>query len=82
VKKRIYLIFYLLKKIDALTILGPSIAPIEKIRNSWRYHILIKYDINTPHILHNNIRNQILVLLDKPINNVKTQIDIDPISIL
>jgi primosomal protein N' (replication factor Y) (superfamily II helicase) len=82
VKKRIYSIFYLLKKIDALTILGPSIAPIEKIRNSWRYHILIKYDINTPHVLHNNIRNQILVLLDKPVNNVKTQIDIDPISIL
>ena len=48
VKKRIYGIFHLLKKIDGLTILGPSLSPIEKIRNSWRYHILVKYDIKNP----------------------------------
>ena len=82
VKKRIYSIFYLLKKIDGLKILGPSIAPLEKIRNSWRYHILIKYDIKSPHILHNNVQGQILSMLDKPVNNVKIQLDIDPISIL
>ena len=82
VKKRIYSIYYLLKKVDDIKILGPSISPIEKIKNSWRYHILIKYEINNPHILHKNLYNQILNFLDKPINNVKVQLDIDPISIL
>ena len=82
VKKRIYSIYYLLKKIDGLIILGPSISPIEKIRNSWRYHILIKYDIKKPHILHQSINNQILSMIEKPINNVKIQLDVDPVSIL
>jgi len=82
VKKRIYYIYNLLEKVEGLQILGPSIAPIEKIKNSWRYHLIIKYEINMPHILHQNLRVQILSMLDNTFKNVKVQLDVDPISIL
>tara|TARA_B100001029_G_C15061969_1_gene459317 strand:- start:3973 stop:5154 length:1182 start_codon:yes stop_codon:yes gene_type:complete len=82
VKKRIYSIYYMLKKVEGVRILGPSIAPIEKINNSWRYHLIIKYDIKKPHVLHRKYKNSILSMLDKTLNNVKVQLDIDPISIL
>lgn len=82
VKKRIYSIFHLVKKVEGLQILGPSIAPIEKINNSWRYHLIIKYEIDKPHILHQNFSGQILSMLDNSRNNIKVQLDIDPISIL
>ena len=82
VNKRVYEIYFLLKKIEGLIILGPSLSPINKIKNLWRYHILIKYNLNTPHILHNNLQKQILMIIEKPINNVKVKLDIDPVSIL
>jgi len=65
--------------IGALTVLGPSPAPITKIRNQYRYQMLLKSSkINIVHsfskklfrILKENLRN----------GNVKIAIDVDPIN--
>ncbi|MBT3245172.1 MAG: primosomal protein N', partial [Bacteroidetes bacterium] len=40
-----------LESLPDLTILGPAPAPIERIKNYWRFHILIKQPLDNPMIL-------------------------------
>ncbi len=61
-----------------IDILGPSPAPIEKIRNLWRWHLIIKGENSR------NLRSKasrILRMLNE-IDNIKTYVDVDPISLL
>lgn len=67
-----------LNLIDKITIFGPTKAPIEKIQNNFRYHIIIKckkidYLIKLGNLLYDNISLQ-----DK--KNI--EIDIDPVTLL
>lgn len=61
-----------------IDILGPSPAPIEKIRNLWRFHLIIKGKNSR------NLRSKASEILHmlKEIDNVKTYVDVDPISLL
>ena len=61
-----------------MDILGPSPAPIEKIRNLWRWHLIIKGKNSR------NLRSKAseIVRMLNEIDNVKTYVDVDPISLL
>ena len=80
VKKRIDLLHKKLQTNKNLTVLGPSLAPIEKINKKWRYHILIKSDKKYWQELYNWMNKYLM-------NNIyhSTEIikfDVDPISLL
>jgi len=61
-----------------IEILGPSPAPVEKIRNLWRWHIILKGK-NAK-----ELRQAAAVIVDKikDIKEVKIDIDVDPINML
>ncbi len=64
------------------TILGPSLAPIEKIKGNWRIHLIIKTNDHHQNI-HKFLYTKIgFKLFEKKWNGVKIIIDIDPISML
>ena len=79
---------YNLKKLlnhpnNEFVILGPSSAPIEKINNNWRYHLLIKVDKSYLSSAYNHIEKQIGFKTFYSNNkSEKIEIEIDPISIL
>ena len=64
--------------IRGIDILGPSPAPIEKIRNLWRWHLILKGKNSR------NLRSKAseIVKMLNEIDNVKTYVDVDPISLL
>ena len=65
------------------TILGPSIAPIEKINNNWRYHLLIKVDRQYLFSTYKHIEKELgFETFYKKTKSTKIEIEIDPISIL
>ncbi|MAV64949.1 MAG: primosomal protein N' [Candidatus Marinimicrobia bacterium] len=66
---------------NKFTVLGPTLAPIEKINNLYRYHIIVKSD--------KPLRLQDAYLKNKKLNDylsklkrVRYQFDIDPLSLL
>jgi primosomal protein N' (replication factor Y) len=61
-----------------IEILGPSPAPIEKIRNLWRWHIILKGKNAKA------LRQAAAVILDKikDVKEMKIDIDVDPINML
>ena len=64
-------------------ILGPSIAPIEKIKNNWRFHILIKFDKSDLANIYDYISKEIgFNTFYKKNKYIKLEIEVDPISIL
>ena len=68
---------------NKFNVLGPSIAPIEKIKGMWRYHLLIKINLNKPYELQKFLKEKIgLDFLQKQIKGTKIIIDIDPISMI
>ena len=63
-------------------ILGPSIAPIEKINNKWRFHLLIKVKPLFFNELYNLIKHNIGFSNFYTNKNITMEIDVDPVSIL
>jgi primosomal protein N' (replication factor Y) len=63
---------------EGTEILGPSPAPIEKIRNLWRWHLIIKGKKAKP------LRRKALNILDsiRDIKGIKVDVDVDPISMM
>lgn len=63
---------------DEIEILGPSPAPIEKIRNLWRWHFILKGKNSK------SLRHAALELLEtiKDIKNLRVDVDVDPINML
>ncbi|RJR15336.1 MAG: primosomal protein N' [Nitrospiraceae bacterium] len=59
-------------------ILGPAPAPVEKIRNLWRWHIIMKGKNAKA------LRQAAAVILEKlkDVKNMKIDIDVDPINML
>ena len=82
VKELTYKVYAILQSADFI-LLGPSPTPIKKIRGNWRYHIVIKNDLNNHLSFQNYFMSKIdLSILEKKVNGVKTYIDIDPINII
>jgi len=69
-----------IRKIKAsdIEILGPSPAPIEKIRNYWRWHLILKGK-NAK-----SLRSVASKILDsvRDVREIKTDVDVDPINLL
>lgn len=63
---------------DGVSILGPSSASIEKIRNLWRWHLILKGKDNAA-LRHK--ASEILNYLNKT-KGIRVDIDIDPINLL
>jgi primosomal protein N' (replication factor Y) len=59
-------------------ILGPAPAPVEKVRNQWRWHILIKGKDSR------KLRRTASTVLErvKEIKEMKTDIDVDPVNLM
>ena len=66
-----------------LTILGPSIAPIERIKNNWRFHLLLKVEKSYLSDAHDFISKKLgFNIFYKKNKDIKVEIEVDPISIL
>ncbi len=65
-------------QMKGVVILGPVPAPVEKIRNLWRWHIILKGK-NSKSLRH--AAGSILDRL-KNIKELKTDIDVDPINLM
>lgn len=64
-------------------ILGPTPAPIEKIREHWRYHMIIKSTQNSASGIHTFIHKNLGVnIFEREFKGVRIQIDMDPVSML
>ena len=60
-------------------VLGPSIAPIEKNKKKWRYHLIIKNNLESPYEFQKFYKLKILQIKQ---TNIKISLDIDPINML
>ena len=66
---------------ENFVILGPTFAPIEKINNYYRYHIIIK--VNEAYKFQDfYFKNSQLSKFLSNLKGVKYKIDIDPLSLL
>ena len=65
-------------KIPDVDILGPAPAPIEKLRNQWRWHIVLKGRN------YKTLRQNALALLNavKDIKEMKVDVDVDPVNMM
>ena len=64
-------------------VLGPSPAPLERIQNNWRTHLIIKTKDRKSASLHPFIHRQIgHEIFERKWKGVRIQIDIDPVSML
>ena len=72
-----------LSKISSIIILGPTSAPIEKLNNQFRMHIIIKANKNNWMDLYKNIISTIgLANLFRAKKGIAIKVDVDPISFL
>ncbi len=64
-------------------ILGPVPAPIERIRENWRNHIIIKSTASSASKIHTFIYNVLGINIFEGVQKgVRVQIDMDPVSML
>ena len=64
-------------------ILGPTSAPIEKMKNMWRYHLIIKTRNKKRNGMHKFIiKNLGISIIEKKWRGVQISIDIDPVSMM
>ncbi len=65
-------------KTPGVVILGPAPAPVEKIRNMWRWHLILKGKKS------NLMRQAALLILEQVshMKNVRIEVDVDPINLL
>lgn len=65
-------------KVSDIEVLGPSPAPIEKIRNYWRWHLILKGK-NAKSL--RSVASRILDSI-KDVREIKADVDVDPINLL
>lgn len=66
-------------KYESMSVLGPANAPLEKIRNEYRYHVILKFDQNQP---HQPFLSQIKKTLGRLPIKTKLSINVDPIDLM
>ncbi len=61
-----------------MEVLGPAPAPVEKIRNLWRWHVILKGKKTK------FLRKSVLEILEtiRETSNVRVDVDVDPINLL
>lgn len=64
---------------DEVSVLGPSLAPIEKIRNEYRYHVILKFPA---HLQHQPFIKEATRALGKLPARTKLSINVDPIDLM
>jgi primosomal protein N' len=63
--------------------LGPVPAPISKIKDNWRFHLIIKTKYRKSKSMHKYIYSTIgFSIFERKWKGVRIQIDIDPVSML
>ena len=64
-------------------ILGPVLAPIEKIKGNWRSHLIIKTKDKKARSIHQYLHSNIgYSIFERKWKSVRIHIDVDPISML
>ena len=64
-------------------ILGPVLAPIEKIKGNWRSHLIIKTKDKKAKSIHQYLHSSIgYSIFERKWKSVRIHIDVDPISML
>ena len=64
-------------------ILGPAPAPLEKIQDMWRSHLIIKTQENQRDSIHHFIYQNIgFDIFERNKQGVRIQVDIDPVSMM
>jgi primosomal protein N' (replication factor Y) len=64
-------------------ILGPVQAPVSKIKDNWRFHLIIKTKYRKSESIHKYIYRKIgFSIFERKWKGVRIQIDIDPVSML
>lgn len=65
-------------RVPDITILGPAPAPVEKIRNYWRWHLILKGKNSK------SLRQAASAVLEtiRDIKEIKIDVDVDPINLL
>lgn len=66
-------------KYQELSILGPCPAPLSKVRNEFRYQILLKFPAG---LSHKAFLSKIAEALGKPPTHTKLQINVDPVDLM
>jgi primosomal protein N' len=65
------------------SILGPSPAPLEKIQNMWRSHLIIKTHDKQQCSMHQFLYQNIgYSIFERSLQGVRIQVDIDPVSMM
>lgn len=67
------------KHYSNVVVLGPCTAPIQKIRNEFRYQVILKFPENTP---HQPFIKEIKSALGKLPPKTRLQINVDPIDLM
>lgn len=65
-------------EIPGLEVLGPAPAPVEKIRNLWRWHLILKG--GNAKALRTAARGILSKIKD--VKNMKIEVDVDPVNLL
>jgi len=65
---------------DAIRILGPAPAPLEKLKKVFRHQLLIKS--SSRQVLHDTLERLRLFLEEQKIAAGKVIVDVDPVSLL
>jgi primosomal protein N' (replication factor Y) len=65
---------------DAIRILGPAPAPLEKLKKIYRYQLLVKSSSRTA--LHEALRRLQRHLEEERVGPTKVIVDVDPVSLL
>ncbi len=65
-------------EIPGLEVLGPAPAPVEKIRNLWRWHLILKG--GNAKALRTAARGILSKIKD--VENMKIEVDVDPVNLL
>ncbi len=66
-------------KYESMSVLGPANAPLEKIRNEYRFQVILKFGQNQP---HQPFLKQIKSTLGKLPPKTKLSINVDPIDLM
>jgi len=83
VQKRADEVSHILKQFSHGEILGPSAAPIEKVKERWRHHLIIKTERKNWTKFHQFLHQRVgLNIFEREVSGVRIQIDIDPTTML
>ena len=67
------------QRLDSIHLVGPAPCPIDRIRNRWRWHLLLKSQDGSP---LGRVLRYFALKFEPPATDLRTEIDRDPVSLL